>query len=69
MGGTTCWDHHKCNRKVDCPAYPNSGYACWLIEGTLCRGETQPAYEQKITSCRSLCEYYTGVMDGSIKVT
>ena len=24
------------------------------------RGETQPAYEQKIVSCRSLCDYYTG---------
>lgn len=69
MAGMPCWDHHKCGQKVDCPAYPDNGFNCWLVEGTLCRGERQPAYERKIESCRALCDYYMGVMDGSIKVT
>ncbi len=69
MAGTTCWESRKCRKETECPAYPDHGFDCWNIQGTMCRGEIQGAYDQKIGSCRSQCEYYGGVISGSIKVT
>jgi hypothetical protein len=69
MSGTPCWDHLHCQVKNDCPAYPSEGYSCWIVEGTLCRGEKQPDYSRKVGACRTLCPYYNGVMSGNIKVT
>ena len=53
MSGTPCWEHMHCPVKTDCPAYPNEGYACWSVEGTLCRGEKQPDYSRKVGACRN----------------
>ena len=69
MAGTPCWEYQKCDKRADCPAYPHKGFECWLVEGTLCRGERQQGYQQKIGDCRTLCGYYQGVMDGAIRVT
>ena len=69
MAGTPCWEHVKCGRQEQCPAYPNRGFDCWNVAGTWCRGEKQGSYEQKVERCRRQCEYDTGVMQGSIKVT
>jgi len=69
MAGTTCWQYRKCGKEHQCPAYPERGFTCWTVEGTLCRGERQGNYDQKIGSCRTQCEFYQGVMAGSIKIT
>ncbi len=69
MAAISCWEHLKCGREKECPAYPRQGTVCWTLEATMCRGEQQGGYEQKIKSCRQKCEYYNGVMDGSIKIT
>jgi methyl-accepting chemotaxis protein len=69
MLGTPCWDHLNCTAKGDCPAYPDKGYECWSVEGTLCRGEKQPDYHRKVGACRTQCSYYNGVMSGAIRVT
>jgi hypothetical protein len=69
MAGTPCWKHRKCGKEKDCPAYPNHGFDCWNVAGTLCRNEVQGVYDQKIGSCRTQCPYYEGVISGSIKVT
>lgn len=66
---TACWDHQNCGKQGQCPAYPNEGGACWNVPGTLCRGEIQGAYQDKISGCREYCGFYKDVMAGAIKVT
>jgi methyl-accepting chemotaxis protein len=66
----TCWEFLTCGVIEDCPAYPDHGYDCWTVEGTLCGGERQGAYEDKIGDCRGgvgkkCCEYYQAAMTGS----
>lgn len=54
-----CWDYMKCEKgtRSDCPAYPNSGYRCWLDAGTLCGKEVQGAHAKKIFTCCA-CDFY-----------
>ena len=40
----------------------NGGRACWVITGTLCKGETQGSYAQKILNCTK-CDFYKKVVD------
>jgi methyl-accepting chemotaxis protein len=69
MAGMKCWEYQKCGKEQECPAHPDHGFSCWTIPGTVCRGERQGTYDQKIGACRTLCGYYTGVMAGTIRVT
>jgi hypothetical protein len=69
MAGVRCWEFKECAVKEQCPAYPDKGFACWTVEGTLCRGEKQGGYSEKVGACRTLCQYYNGVMAGTVKVT
>jgi len=69
MPGTPCWQHLKCGRERECPAYPDRGFDCWNVEATMCRGERQGKYGDKVRYCRDICEYYDGVISGRIKVT
>lgn len=49
----------------------NAGRACWAVSGTLCDGEVQGAFEQKLKTCGS-CEFYATVKKeetGSFQVT
>jgi methyl-accepting chemotaxis protein len=64
-----CWEYENCNKKDECPAFPNRGFDCWGVAGTLCRGERQGSYDEKVNDCRSKCSYYLGVMSGSIPIT
>lgn len=38
----------------------NGGRACWVISGTLCRGEVQGTFAQKFKSCLA-CDFYRHV--------
>ena len=38
----------------------NGGRACWAIEGTLCGGEVQGTFAQKMGSCMK-CDFYNQV--------
>jgi hypothetical protein len=58
MTKMNCWDAAECAVREQCPAYPNRGHVCFAVEGTLCKGEAQGAYGDKIRSCRTECEYY-----------
>jgi len=69
MAGTTCWEYRKCGKEKEFPAHPNHGFNCWNLTGTVCRGEIQGTYDEKIGKCRALCPYYEGIMSGSIKIT
>ncbi len=66
---TPCWEYEKCGKTNQCPAYPDHGFDCWAVSGTLCRGEHQGSYQEKVSDCRGKCDYYKGVMSGSVTVT
>ncbi len=38
----------------------NAGRACWVVVGTLCKGEVQGSFAQKYRSCE-ICDFYQGV--------
>ncbi len=58
-----CWDATNCGREKMCPAYPSHGRTCFGITGTLCRGEKQGSYLEKISKCRETCFFYACVME------
>jgi hypothetical protein len=62
MGLMDCWEFTNCGREENCPAYPNHGRACFAVTGTLCRGEKQPSYDEKIAKCRELCGFFKRMM-------
>lgn len=62
MGGIShmnCWEYKNCGRDKtkDCPAFPLNGKTCWLSAGTLCGGQIQGTFAQKIGNC-SRCDFY-----------
>jgi len=40
----------------------NAGRACWVVAGTLCRGEVQGTFARKFESCER-CDFYIQVRD------
>ena len=40
----------------------NAGRACWVVAGTLCKGETQGTFAVKFGSCEA-CEFYLAVRE------
>lgn len=58
-----CWDYKKCEKgkRSSCPAYPNAGRVCFVVEGTHCDGRLQGPYSEKIQNCRE-CEFYRGMI-------
>ncbi|WP_353682999.1 two-CW domain-containing protein [Candidatus Aquicultor secundus] len=54
-----CWEFMRCDKgtRLDCAAYPNNGYRCWLDVGTLCGKKIQGIHAKKISAC-SFCDFY-----------
>ena len=55
-----CWDIRGCSTKSReaCPAWEfNLGHLCWFVNGTICRGEIQAGWPQKMKVCRT-CEVF-----------
>ena len=51
-----CWVIKNCSseKKKQCPAWEfNSGDLCWFISGTICDGNAQKKWEEKMKFCRS----------------
>jgi hypothetical protein len=70
--GLPCWERKGCGREAGgtraaelgvCPAYPDHGRDCWMKAGTLCGGEVQGTYAEKLGNCLQ-CEFYDRVMSG-----
>ena len=40
----------------------NAGRACWVVAGTLCKGETQGTFAVKFGACEA-CEFYLSVRE------
>lgn len=38
----------------------NAGRACWVVAGTLCKGEVQGTFAKKFDNCEK-CEFYLSV--------
>ncbi len=53
-----CWEYLDCRATDDCPAYHDHGFDCFVVTGTLCWGEIQGDFDQKISDCRGMCRYY-----------
>ena len=53
-----CWIVKKCppKRKKECPAWEfQAGDMCWFVNGTICEGEVQRDWKEKMRICRD-CE-------------
>ena len=51
-----CWEKNNCSPecRLGCPASEfNSGDLCWFINGTICRGQVQNSWDDKMKLCRS----------------
>jgi hypothetical protein len=40
----------------------NAGRSCWILAGTLCRGEVQGTFAQKYKNCET-CDFYKKVKE------
>ena len=65
-----CWDIRDCSTKnrEACPAWEfNLGHLCWFVNGTICRGETQGGWPQKMKVCRTCEVFAQTVMPGNLE--
>jgi putative transcriptional regulator len=50
-----CWEIQKCSveTKRNCPAWEfRAGHLCWFINGTICNGDIQESWRQKMKICQ-----------------
>lgn len=66
MTKKNCWEELMCGRQDECPAYPDNGRNCFAVTATLCRGDQQGSYQEKIEECRKTCGFYEGMMSGQV---
>lgn len=55
-----CWEFKKCGREKnsDCPAImKKAGKLCWMVAGTMCGGEVQGTFVEKVGNCKK-CDFY-----------
>lgn len=65
-----CWDIRGCSTKnrEACPAWEfNLGHLCWFVNGTICRGEIQGSWPQKMKLCRTCEVFAQTVKPGNLK--
>jgi hypothetical protein len=64
-----CWKIKGCpaERKRSCPAWEfRTGTSCWFINGTMCEGEVQKDWTDKMKLCRK-CEVLSPLLQASAK--
>ena len=64
MKGKACWVIRKCPREIkrNCPAWEfKAGYLCWFINGTICQGQEQKTWQQKMKLCRQ-CNVFRSML-------
>ena len=60
-----CWQINDCSpdQREKCPAWEfQCGEFCWFISGTICEGEPQKKWEDKMQMCRS-CKVLKTILD------
>ncbi|MBD3305200.1 helix-turn-helix domain-containing protein [candidate division KSB3 bacterium] len=61
----SCWTVKHCpeDRKEQCPAWEfQAGRSCWFVNGTICKGELQDNWQEKMKICRS-CEVFKSLFE------
>ena len=56
----SCWVIRKCPKEMrqNCPAWEfQVGNLCWFINGTICQGQVQKSWREKMKLCRQ-CEVF-----------
>jgi DNA-binding XRE family transcriptional regulator len=59
-----CWAIKKCSlmARRNCPAWEfQIGHLCWFINGTICNGEVQESWQEKMKMCRQ-CEVFLSML-------
>ncbi|NOX20816.1 MAG: hypothetical protein GXO99_06110, partial [Nitrospirae bacterium] len=47
----------------NCPAYKeNAGHICWMVAGTMCGGDVQGSFAEKVGNCKN-CDFYHYMLD------
>ena len=65
-----CWDIRDCSAKnrEACPAWEfNLGHLCWFVNGTICRGEIQGSWPNKMKVCRTCEVFAQAVKPGNLE--
>ena len=60
----TCWEIKKCpiDMRRNCPAWEfQVGHLCWFINGTICHGEVQESWQEKMKMCKQ-CEAFQSLI-------
>lgn len=63
-GNNPCWVIQECPVEIrrNCPAWEfQSGQLCWFINGTVCQGEVQESWHEKIKICRE-CKVFRSTL-------
>ena len=61
-----CWVIQSCPDALrqECPAWElQIGHLCWFINGTICRGEAQDSWPEKMKICRG-CKVFRALFPG-----
>lgn len=61
-----CWTIRECPEDIrsKCPAWEfQVGQLCWFVSGTICHGEEQGSWQNKIRICRQ-CEVFQKAFEG-----
>lgn len=59
-----CWIQKECPMEMRrlCPAWEfQLGHLCWFVNGTICQGEVQENWQQKIKICRQ-CKVFLSLI-------
>ena len=60
----SCWIIKKCSpdQRKKCPAWEfRAGDLCWFINGTVCEGQVQASWQEKMQICRN-CEVFSSLL-------
>jgi len=60
---SNCWEMTNCphEKKELCPAWEfQVGHLCWFINGTICKGEAQQSWQEKMNMCRQ-CQVFQSI--------
>ncbi|MBI2330670.1 MAG: GGDEF domain-containing protein [Chloroflexi bacterium] len=61
-----CWEIKSC-RDEKCPSYGDNDNRCWLTVGTLCGGEVQGKFAQKIQTCYE-CKVFKKISEDHLRL-
>ncbi len=58
-----CWEIRQCpeHKRQKCPAWEfRCGQLCWFVNDTICNGETQDNWQEKMKICKQ-CEVFKNI--------